>query len=75
MKNSNYTEEQPCRGLEKIQFGTLDIELEEWETEYETPCVTFQIVFEEISYKEVKSVPSMDEQTLIGNITPIFTLQ
>ena len=71
-KNSNYTEDQPCRGLEKIQFDTLDID---WENDYETPWVQFQIIFDEFSYKEVKSVRSMDEQTLIGNITPMFTLQ
>jgi hypothetical protein len=72
-RNSNYIEEQPCRGLEKIQFDSFDIE--EKGDKYGTPVVTFQIIFQEFSYKEVKSVPSMDSQTLIGNTTPIFTLQ
>ena len=65
-KNPNYTEVKPCRGLEKIQFDSIDIEAV---IDYETPVIEFRIVFPEFSYKEVRNVRSMDEQTLIGKTT------
>ena len=73
IKTLNYTEKQPCRGLEKVLFESRDIELEI--DDYDTPTVTFRFNFHDFSYREVDYVQSMDGQTLIGNTTFSSILQ
>ena len=60
----------PCRGLEKIQYNSVDIDFAKNLTS-EMPWtngslgITFE--FMESTYKELKHVRSMDVQALIGN--------
>ena len=63
LKNLNYTGELPCRGLERYQSHFTDMDIKE--NESDTAGVLFEITFKEWSYKEVKSVRSMNMQSLI----------
>ena len=62
-EKANYTGQLPCRSLERIQFDAMDIELKE----VSHSAILLKFRFKEFTYKEVKSVRSMDLQGLIGN--------
>ena len=62
-EKANYTGHLPCRSLERIQFEAMDIEMKE----VKHSAIQLKFRFKEFTYKEVKSVRSMDLQGLIGN--------
>ena len=68
---ANYTGMLPCRSLERIQFDVSDIETPDSDMakrhEEAHSLVKLRFNFREFTYKEVKSVRSMDIQGLIGN--------
>ena len=61
-----YDRKYPCRSLEKIQYDSQDVDMPSNGDE-STVSVVFN--FKEFTYKEIKSVRSMDLQALIGNIS------
>ena len=62
-EKANYTGQLPCRSLERIQFEAMDIEMKG----VKHSAIQLKFRFREFTYKEVKSVRSMDLQGLIGN--------
>ena len=64
LKSVNYTETLPCRSLEKIQYDVSDID------DLYSNASNLQIVLNlrEYTYKEVKSVRSMDMQGFVGSL-------
>ena len=63
LQSKHYTGVPPCRRLEKIQYEHRDIDL----VETKSQSFTIQLNYKEVSYKEIKSVRSMDIQGLIGS--------
>ena len=61
-KKANYTGKLPCRSLERIQYDSQDIETHKSEFN----VIQLRFNFRDYTYKEVKSVRSMDLQALIG---------
>ena len=70
-EEANYTGTMPCRSLERIQYDFQDIEIPDSDMQrlHQVPhsAVKLRFNFREFTYKEVKSVRSMDLQGLIGN--------
>ena len=68
---ANYTGRLPCRSLERIQFDVSDIETPDSDMarrhKVARSLIKLKFNFREFTYKEVKSVRSMDIQGLIGN--------
>ena len=68
---ANYTGTLPCRSLERIQYDFSDIETPDSDMakkhKVAHAAVRMKFNFREFTYKEVKSVRSMDLQGLIGN--------
>jgi hypothetical protein len=55
----------PCRSIEKVQFDFREIDIASDEA---SPRVVIEVYFKESTYKEVRSVRSMDLQGLIGDL-------
>ena len=60
-----YDRQYPCRSLEKIQYDSQDVDVP---SNGDQSIVSVAFNFKEFTYKEIKSVRSMDLQALIGNI-------
>ena len=66
----------PCRTLERINYDVLDLERPKdgssrWQNFYDrwlNDSVGIHLHFTELTYKEVKHVPGMDVQALIGKL-------
>ena len=61
----------PCRGLERIDFDHFDDEFSDEELSVSpvlNETLGFYFYFKESTYKELKHVKSIDEQSLIGNL-------
>ena len=60
----------PCRGLERIGYDHVDDKFSDLELA-DSPVVNeslgFVFYFKDSTYKELKHVKSIDEQSLIGN--------
>ena len=61
-----YDRKYPCRSLEKIQYDSQDVDMP---SDGDESKVSVVFNFKEFTYKEIKSVRSMDIQALIGNIS------
>ena len=67
----NYTRNLPCRGMERYRVEFTDIDVTG--VEHANNSVDMQMFFNDLSYKEVKYVRSMDLQSLIGILNNTFT--
>ena len=56
----------PCRRMERIQYDMQDIDLQTPENFDPDPPIEIRLSYQECTYKEIKSVQSMDLQALIG---------
>ena len=65
LEMAQYNGEYPCRSLEKIQYDVHDID---FPNEKDDSKISLVFNFKEFTYKEVKSVRSMDLQALIGTL-------
>ena len=68
--HKSWKNEAPCRSLENIQYDVMDVETpEKWKKEkpWMNDSIGLNLVFTDLSYKEIKRVRGMDMQALIGN--------
>ena len=74
-RDTFYTIRAPCRSLERIQYDVMDLKMNERTADMKNErwlndSVGMMLQFSEFSYKEVKRVPGMDVQSLIGKVHP-----